>query len=155
MSNIELDDVDLDIINLLKDNARLSVREISKIVGKAPSTIVSRLKKLEKVGVIRGYVALIDYSKLNYQVNAVTLLQVDGAHIEEIEKALSSEPNVRAIYDVTGEYDVIILTTFKNVGELDRFIKRLLKMQHIKRSVTNIALRVVKETPNIKELIIY
>lgn len=153
MGDVVLDDVDLAIINLLKDNARLSIREISKIVRKAPSTIVSRLKKLEKMGVIRGYATLIDYSKLNYQVNAITLLQVDGAHIEEVEKTLSSEPNVRAVYDVTGEYDVIILTTFKNVGELDKFVKRLLKMQHVKRSVTNITLRVVKETPNIKELI--
>ncbi|MEM0453962.1 MAG: Lrp/AsnC family transcriptional regulator [Sulfolobales archaeon] len=153
MNNVELDNIDLAIINLIKDNARLSIRDISKIIRKAPSTVLSRLKKLERLGVVRGYVALIDYSKLNYQVNAITLLQVDGTHIEEVEKTLASEPNVRAIYDVTGEYDIIILTTFKNVGDLDKFIKRLLKMPYIKRSVTNIAFRIVKENPNVQESI--
>ncbi|MEM1680762.1 MAG: Lrp/AsnC family transcriptional regulator [Sulfolobales archaeon] len=151
MSNIELDEVDLAIINLIKNNARLSIRDISKIIKKAPSTVLNRLKRLERLGVIKGYVTLIDYSKLNYQVNAITLLQVEGAHIEELEKTLSSEPNVRAIYDITGEYDIIILTTFKNVGDLDKFIKRVLKIPYVKRSVTNIAFRIVKENPNIQE----
>ncbi len=151
MGEVGLDELDLAIINLLKDNARLSVREISKIVKRAPSTVLSRLRKLERLGVIKGYAALIDYSKLRYQVNAITLLQVDGAHIEEVEKMLTSEPNVRAVYDITGEYDIAILTTFKTMEELDKFIKRLLKHQYIKRSVTNIAFRIVKETPNIKE----
>lgn len=151
MVNIELDDVDIAIINLIRNNARLSIRDISKIIKKSPSTVLNRLKRLEKLGVIKGYVTLIDYSKLNYQVNAITLLQVEGAHIEEVEKTLSSELNVRAIYDITGEYDIIILTTFKNVGDLDKFIKRLLKIPYVKRSVTNIAFRIVKESPNIQE----
>ncbi|MCX8186595.1 MAG: Lrp/AsnC family transcriptional regulator [Sulfolobales archaeon] len=155
MSDVELDNIDLEIINLIKDDARLSVRDISRAIKKAPSTVLNRLRKLKKLGVIKGYVTLIDYSKLNYQVNAITLLQVEGTHIEDVEKSLSAEPNVRAIYDVTGEYDIIILTTFKNVGDLDRFIKRLLKMPYVKRSVTNIAFRIVKESPNLREPLTY
>lgn len=149
MSEVNLDEVDLSIVNILKRNPRISVRDISKIIRKSPSTIVSRIRRLEKLGVIKGYSVLIDYGKLGYQLNAITLLQVDGAHLEEAERILASEPNVRAVYDITGEFDVMIVSTFKNISELDAFIKRILKLPFIKRSVTNIAFRVVKEDPNI------
>lgn len=153
-TEVEVDELDLKILDVIKNDAKLSVREIAKILNKSPSTILSRIKKLEKVGVIKGYATLIDYSKLNYQVTAITLLQVEGPYIEEVEKLLASEPNVRAVYDVTGEYDVIVITLFKTVSELDNFIKRLLKVPHIRRSITSIAFRVIKDNPNIEKRLI-
>jgi len=68
------------------------------------------------------------------------MLKVDGAHIEDVEKILSSEANVRAVYDITGEFDVALIALFKGVDELDRFIKRILKNPYIKGSVTSIIL---------------
>jgi DNA-binding Lrp family transcriptional regulator len=153
-TEVEVDELDLKILDVIKNDAKLSVREIAKILNKSPSTILSRIKKLEKVGVIKGYATLIDYSKLNYQVTAITLLQVEGPYIEEVEKLLASEPNVRAVYDVTGEYDVIVISLFKTVSELDNFIKRLLKVPHIRRSITSIAFRVIKDNPNIEKRLI-
>ena len=153
-TEVEVDELDLKILDVIKNGAKLSVREIAKILNKSPSTILSRIKKLEKVGVIKGYATLIDYSKLNYQVTAITLLQVEGPYIEEVEKLLASEPNVRAVYDVTGEYDVIVISLFKTVSELDNFIKRLLKVPHIRRSITSIAFRVIKDNPNIEKRLI-
>jgi len=144
-----LDDIDLTIINSLKNNARLGIRELARRIGKSPSTVVSRIRRLEDLGVIKGYATLVDYGKLGYQVNAITLLQVDGAHIEEVELLLASEPNVRAVYDITGEYDIAMISTFKTVGELNNFIKKMLKSPYIKRSVTSIAFKVVKESPHI------
>ncbi len=144
-----LDEVDLAIINALKENAKLGIREISRMLRKSPSTIINRMRRLEKLGIIKGYTVLIDYSKLGYQINAITLLQVDGAHIEEVERVLALEPNVRSVYDITGEYDVMIISTFEDVSKLDAFIKKLLKLPYIKKTVTNIAFRVVKESPHI------
>jgi DNA-binding Lrp family transcriptional regulator len=153
-TEVEVDELDLKILDVIKNDAKLSVREIAKILNKSPSTILSRIKKLERIGVIKGYATLIDYLKLNYQVTAITLLQVEGPYIEEVEKLLASEPNVRAIYDVTGEYDVIVISLFKTVSELDNFIKRLLKVPHIRRSITSIAFRVIKDNPNIERRLI-
>jgi DNA-binding Lrp family transcriptional regulator len=153
-TEVEVDELDLKILDVIKNDAKLSVREIAKILNKSPSTILSRIKKLERIGVIKGYATLIDYSKLNYQVTAITLLQVEGPYIEEVEKLLASEPNVRAVYDVTGEYDVIVISLFKTVSELDNFIKRLLKVPHIRRSITSIAFRVIKDNPNIDKRLI-
>jgi len=144
-----VDELDLQILDLIKDNARLSIREIAKALGKSPSVVHRRLKRLERTGVIRRYVALLDYAKLGYGIHALTLLQVEGGYITDVEKILAQEPNVRAVYDITGEYDVAVITVFSSVNELDSFIKKILKVPYIKRSVTNIILRVVKDSPNI------
>lgn len=144
-----LDEVDLGILECLKNSSRLSIREIARAVGKSPSVVYSRLKRLEKLGVIRGYTVLINYRALGYEIHALTLLQVDGEHITDVEALLSREPNVRAVYDITGEYDIAIITVFSSVSELDSFIKRILKIPYIRRSVTNLVLRVVKDEPHI------
>ena len=144
-----LDDTDLRILDHLRSNARLSIRELSRAVGRSPSVVYSRVKRLERLGVVRGYTALVDYTALGYEVHALTLLQVDGAHITDVEELLAKEPNVRAVYDITGEYDIAIITLFSSVSELDSFIKRILRVPHIRRSVTNLVLRVVKDEPHV------
>jgi len=144
-----LDSLDLEILKALSRNSKLSIREISKIVKRSPSLVHSRIRRLERSGIIRGYTALVDYQKMGYDVYALTLLQVDGGHIVEVEEALSREPSVKAVYDITGEYDIAFISAFRSVGELDSFIKRILKNPYIKRSVTSIILRIVKDTPHI------
>jgi DNA-binding Lrp family transcriptional regulator len=145
-----VDDLDLEIIRLLIKNSKLSIREIAKSLGKAPSLIHSRIKRLERNNLIKAYTILLDYRRLGYDVYALTLLQVDGAHIVEVEEDLSREPNVKAVYDITGEYDIAVISVFKSVSELDSFIKKTLKNPYIKRSVTSVILRVVKDTPHIE-----
>jgi len=92
----------------------------------------------------------LDYKTLGYQIYSLIMLKVDGAHIEDVEKILSSEANVRAVYDITGEFDVALIALFKGVDELDRFIKRILKNPYIKGSVTSIIFKAVKDDINIK-----
>jgi DNA-binding Lrp family transcriptional regulator len=144
-----LDELDLQILDMIKGNARLSIRELARALKRSPSVIHRRLKRLERLGIVKGYTALLDYTKLGYGIHALTLLQVEGEHITDVERMLAQEANVRAVYDITGEYDIAIITVFSSVSELDSFIKRILKVPYIKRSVTNIILRVVKDSPNI------
>jgi len=150
---IKLDEVDLEIIKRLALTGREGIRELARSLGKSPSTIVFRIRRLEEVGIIKGFTTLIDYRKLGYQINALTLIQVDGAYIEKVEEMLAKEKNVRAVYDITGEYDIAIITTFKSIDDLDRFIKRLIKIPYVKRSMTSIAFRIVKETPHVEEFL--
>lgn len=145
----EVDELDLEILQALRRNARASVREIARQVGRSPSVVLSRLRRLEHRGIIKGYTVLVDYRRLGYEVYALTLLQVEGAHIAEVERALALEPNVRAVYDITGEYDVAVISVFRSVTELDSFVKRTLGNPHVRRSVTNLVLRVVKDEPHV------
>ncbi|PUA33270.1 MAG: hypothetical protein B7O98_02230 [Zestosphaera tikiterensis] len=149
----DIDAKDLYLLKELVVKGKVKVREVARELGLTPSALVYRVKKLEREGYIRKYTAIIDYRKLGYQINALTLLQVNGAHIEEVENLLAKEPNVKAVYDITGEYDVAVIASFKSVEDLDKFVKRLLKIPYVKRSTTSIAFRVVKETPHIEEFL--
>ncbi|HDN76059.1 MAG TPA: Lrp/AsnC family transcriptional regulator, partial [Acidilobales archaeon] len=77
---LKMDDVDIKIIKKLALTGREGIRELARMLGKSPSTIVFRIRRLEKAGVIKGFTALVDYRKLGYQINALTLIQVDGAY---------------------------------------------------------------------------
>ena len=149
----ELDKLDIEILKSVAFRGKTPVRELARSLDKSVSTVATRVRRLEREGYILSYTAIINYRKLGYQINALTLIQVDGAHIEEVEAALATEPNVRAVYDITGEYDIAIITSFKSVEDLDRFIKKMIKNPHVRRSMTSIAFRIVKETPHVEEFL--
>jgi len=146
---VELDEIDISILRLVIHDCSLSVREISRLLQKSPTTIAKKIQRLRDSGVIERCEAILNYKKLGYNIMALILINVDGAHIEDVEKMLSSEPNVRAVYDITGEFDVAVIALFRDVDELDRFVKKLLKNPYVKRSVTNVIFKAVKDEVNI------
>lgn len=150
MTYFELDDLDKQIINLIIEDCNRSIRELSRILNKSPTLVSKRLQRLKELGIVTKCEAILNYKNLGYSILALILLKVDGAHIEDVEKDLSYEVNVRAVYDITGEFDVALIAIFKNMDELDRFIKRILKNPYIKGSTTSIIFKAVKDDINIK-----
>ncbi len=149
----KLDRMDKEILRNVILRGREGIRALARELGKSPSTVSERLKRLERIGVIRGYTAIIDYSAIGYEVNAITLIQVEGEKIEEIEEMLAKQPNVRGVFDITGEYDIALIISFKSVRDLDKFIKNLIRNPYIKRSMTSLIFRVVKDTPHVEEFL--
>ncbi len=146
----ELDALDLEILRILTRNCRKSAREIARELGKSPTIIAKKMRRLEELGVIKSCRAVVDVKKLGYGIMALIMLNVEGAHIEDVEKLLAREPNVRGVYDITGEFDVAILALFRDVDEMDRFVKKMLKNPFIKRSVTSVVFKAVKDEINIE-----
>lgn len=140
-----LDDLDKEILRILIEDCSLSVRKIARMLGKSPTTIAKKVQRLKELGIVEKCTAVVNYKKLGYNLMALILFNVVGAHIEDVEKALASEPNVRGVYDVTGQYDVAVIAIFKDVEELDKFIKRILKHPNIKGSVTSVIFKAVKD----------
>lgn len=148
MAALALDDLDKRILEVLAARSKTSIRRLARILGKPVSTIYDRVKRLEKLGVIEKYTIKVNAQKIGYQVKALILVNVDGKHIEEVEKEISRHPNVLTVLDITGEYDVAVIAMFKSIEELDRFIKKLIKNPYIKQTRTSIAFRTVKEEIN-------
>lgn len=142
-----LDEVDMKIIRMLAGNSRLSLREIARELGVAVSTVHARLRKLVSSGVIHRFTILPDYDALGYPITALILVMVEGRHIEEAARRLAEDPHVVAVYDITGDYDIAVIAKFKSIPELNAFIKSVNKLFYIKRTITSIALRVIKEDP--------
>lgn len=137
------------LIELLRD-ARTSLRRLSEEMNVSPATLHNRLTRLVQEGMIRGFTALVDYTKLGYSLSAVIMAKVDGKHLVEFEREIANTDNIVAVYDVVGEYDVVLIAKFKNVEDLDNFLKQLLKNPKVERTYTSIVLNTVKEDPRVR-----
>lgn len=141
----KIDELDLGIIRELQEDARRSYREIADKLNVAEGTVYNRVNKLRELGVIKRFIPDVDFSKLGYDLTAVIGVMVEGGHLPEIEKQIAWEPNTTAVYDVTGDYDAIIVAKFKDRSSLNDFVKKILATEHVKRTYTMLVLNVVKE----------
>lgn len=146
----KIDDVDFRILSLLQEDCRLSFNKIAGKIGVSVGTAFNHVKGLEKKGIIKGYTAIVDSGKLGYSLTAIIMIQAEGTHLTEIENKIAKTTNVIAVYDITGDYDAAVIAKFKDRAGLSVFIKNLLAVPHIKRTVTNVALNVIKEDHEIK-----
>jgi Lrp/AsnC family transcriptional regulator for asnA, asnC and gidA len=143
----KVDELDYNLIRLLALNARQSIRELARELNLAASTVHARLMRLVKSGIIKRFTILPDYNALGYTVTVLILLQVEGGKIVEVGEYLARFPNVVAVYDITGDYDLALIAKFRSVDELDKFIKAVNRLPEVKRTVTSLALRSIKEDP--------
>ena len=144
-TSAQIDELDRKILRNLRVDSRKSYRTIAQEIGTTTATVIKRVKELEKKGVIRGYGADIDYEKLGYDITALVELIISKGKLIEVEREISKIPNVFGVYDVTGNYDAVILARFKSRRELDSMLKSLLKLDHVERTNTHIILNVIKE----------
>jgi DNA-binding Lrp family transcriptional regulator len=141
----KIDELDWRILNEYIADARLSCREVGKRIQASTATVLSRLRRMEGQGVIKGYSVILDYEKLGYTITAITEIVVSRGRLLEMEKEIARLPNALAVYDVTGDTDTIIISKFKNMDDLSLFTKKLLSMPYVERTNTHIVLTSVKE----------
>ena len=142
---MELNDIDLKILKALLEDARFSSRQIAKNVGVSVGTVLSRIKKMEDEGLIKGYSVILDHEKLGYALTVVTEITVAKGRLLETETEISKIPNVCGVYDVTGLTDAIIIAKFKTREDLGNFTKRLLALPYVERTNTHVVLTTIKE----------
>jgi len=145
-----IDDIDLQIVTLLQEDSRLSFNKIARKLGISAGTAYNRVKNLEANGVLKGYTVTLDPFKLGYALTAIIMIQAEGGHLTEVEQEIAKNTNVIAIYDITGDYDAAVVTKFKDRSTLNDFVKSLLATPYIKRTVTSVALDIIKEEYRIK-----
>jgi DNA-binding Lrp family transcriptional regulator len=144
-SNNALDITDTKIIRALEDDSRISLRKLAHNLGLTPNVLHNRIERLQKDGIITGYVPIIDSSKMGYTVTAIIMIQTEGGHVLEVENQIAKETNVLSVYDITGEYDAAVIAKFRDTAALNGFLKKLLTERYIKRTTTLIAANAVKE----------
>ncbi|MCW4007614.1 MAG: Lrp/AsnC family transcriptional regulator [Candidatus Bathyarchaeota archaeon] len=142
---MELNETDKKILENLLMDARLSSRQIAKNVGVSVGTVLSRVKKMEEDGLIKGYSALLDHEKLGYELTVVTEITVSKGKLVEMENEVAKLPGVCCVYDVTGLTDAIIIAKFKSREDLGKFTKHLLALPYVERTNTHVVLTTVKE----------
>ena len=144
------DELDKKIIRSLNENARKSFREVAKDVGTSVTAVIHRVKKFEDSGTIKGYIPLVDSGYFGMEWMAVIALRISQGKLLETQKNIARDARVIAVYDITGEWDSIVIGRFKDRQDLNDFIKNLLSQKNVYRSVTHIVLNVVKEEYRVK-----
>ncbi len=142
---MSIDETDRKILSEYLKDARSSFREVASKIGVAVGTVLSRTRKMEKAGLIKGYSVVLDHERLGYELTAITEITVSKGKLLEMEREIAKFPNICAVYDVTGLTDAIVIAKFRNREELSKFTKALLGMPFVERTNTHIVLTTVKE----------
>ncbi len=141
-----INDIDIQILNIIQQDARISNAEIARQVGLAPSAILERVRKLEERGVIRGYAAEIDASQIGFGLTAFVFVKTSFCG-SNIGSAMAEIPEVLEVHDIAGEDCYLLKVRAKNTDELGRFFREKLKLiPEIISSRTTIVLQTIKET---------
>jgi len=140
-----LDEIDERLLRNLLVDARQSARQLSLKLGISTVTVLSRIKKLEKAKIIKGYTAIIDHEKIGYSLTAIIEIMAKNDKIIGIEEEISKFENVCGVYDITGSTDTIIVAKFKERNELSKFVKALAVIPNVENTITHVVLNTAKE----------
>ncbi|MGB7296487.1 MAG: Lrp/AsnC family transcriptional regulator [Candidatus Aminicenantales bacterium] len=140
-----IDDLATKIVRALNQNARKSYREIAKEVGTSATAVINTVRKLEAGGAIRGYVPVVDPGYFGIDLVAIIALRISKGKLLETQERISSDRRVAAVYDITGEWDSLVIGYFRGRDDLNDFIKGILSLPFIDRTVTHLVLNVVKD----------
>ncbi len=146
-----IDDIDRKIILMLQQDARQSNAAIAEEVGLTVSTVHERVKKLERKGVIRGYVAVVDAEAVGKPIMAFIRLNVGSASADYVESKKSVrdvclvEPDVLECHGVAGDDCYILKVRAAGPKDLERLLERIRCNAQVSKSVTSIVLSTFKE----------
>lgn len=144
-----IDDLGRKIIRVLNEDARKSYREMAKQLGISVTAVINRIKKFEDMGVIKGYIPVVNREHFGIKLTALIALRLRQGNLLEIQKQISKDDRIAGVYDITGEWDSLIIGYFKDRKDLNDFIKSLLLKNSVDRSITHIVLNIVKEEKRI------
>jgi len=142
---MKLDKLDKKIMNVLILDSRLSYREIARTVKVSVVTVMNRIKKLEKDRIIKRYTSIVDYDKIGYDLEVMIEVRISKGKLFKVEKEIAVNKHVFAVYDLTGDFDCIILARFKNRKQMDSFLKKIQTYDFVERTNTRLILNTIKE----------
>ena len=143
-----IDDIDLRILDMLQRNGKLSQAKIAGAVGLTTPSVNERIKKMERHGMIKGFVALLDHEKMGLPLTAyidVTLEhpRFEKSFVDDLEKLLA----VQECHYVAGDFAYRLKVKAANPGALTDFIQhRLLVMKGVSGARTCLSLASKKES---------
>ena len=142
---MQLDETDRALLLLLSEDARISHRALARTLGIAQGTGTNRVRRLEETGVIQGYRVALNPSQLGWSMTIMAGLRIEKGRMINVQQKISADPRVFAVYDVTGDWDSIVLARVRDRADLDNLTKTVFTLEGVSRSYTHVVLNTVKE----------
>jgi len=131
---------DQQLLNLLRDDGRATITDIAKKLGVSRSTAQKRLERLENTGVIAGYTVRMSRDYLDREIKAHVLITVRPRETAEIIRMMTAIEEVRAIYSISGQYDLIAEVSALDVSRLDQIIDHVIEIDGVERTESSVIL---------------
>lgn len=145
-----LDKKDLEILRLLQSDAKLTVRDIAEKIHLSPTPTHERIKRMERAGVIRQYVALLDNRLVNRGIMVmcqVSLKDHDKRTARAFVQAISNFPEVLECYNISGEFDFLLKIVSSSMDSFHKFyMNKLSEIKGIGQTKSSFVMDVIKET---------
>ena len=148
--NYNLDKIDLKILKILQENAKITNLQLSAEIGLSPAPTLERVKKLETAKLIKGYYTQVNEEALGIGIKAIIQItlarQLENA-ISNFKKEINKIPEIMECYQVTGNADYILIALLKDIRDFENLIsQRLSKVEEIGQMQTMVILSKVKDS---------
>jgi len=158
-----IDEKDSKILEMLIGNGRISHRKISQESGIPVMTVLNRIKRMEKEGIIRNYTVKLNHEKLGFNCIAYMLINVDLSYTQknkstssEIGKNLSKFPFVSCVSNLSGKKDILLRLRARDIRELNKFVDKIGQMEGILSTETLVVLNDISRSVDVhKELMTF
>jgi DNA-binding Lrp family transcriptional regulator len=157
MKEIKLDEKDIQILKLLQEDCKKPIKEVARKIGSPITTVYAKVKRMECLGIIKYYNAILDYKKLGKGTtafifvsfgyrNSITDKPLDQ---REIAKMIAKFPEVLETHLITGDWDILIKVKAKDVDDIGKFVvDKLRKIEGIEKTLSCMVYDAVKESLN-------
>ena len=140
-----IDEKDLKILKILINNARIPYSDLAKRIGLSDVAVIKRIRKLENMGLIKGYTLIIDQRKLGYNLVSITGIDVESEKLFEVINMLREIPNVKYISITSGDHSIMTVIWAKNSVEMTNIHNKISAFEGVKRVCPAIILDVIKD----------
>lgn len=151
-----LDKTDIRILDVLTEQGRISISDLSAAIGLSQTPTVNRIRKLEETGVIKGYQAHLSEALLGGAISVftwVSLVDQKRETMSAFEKVMEASPEVMDCYLMTGDADYLLRIAMSGLGEFERFLtERLAGLSEVRSIRSSVALRPVVQKRRPPEL---
>lgn len=149
MENIVLDPSDRRLLALLQEDATISIADLAERIGLSPTPCWKRVKRLERVGLIRSRVALLDRAALGLDVTvfvAVRTTQHSDEWLQTFAEGVAQIPEVVEFYRMSGEVDYLLKVVARDIADYDRIYRKLIKVAPLHDVSSSFAMQEIKST---------
>ena len=149
---MNFDLTDLALLDLMQKDISMPIDELARRVGLTKTPCWRRIQKLEKSGVIKRKVALLDGSMLDRHVSVfvqVKTSQHNHEWLEDFSKTVSDFPEVAGFYRMSGEYDYLLRVIVRDIAAYDDFYKRFIEATSLTDVTSNFAMEEIKNSTEI------
>jgi DNA-binding Lrp family transcriptional regulator len=152
-----LNEKDLDILDLLQKNCRMTTKEIAQIIEAPVTTVFAKMKRMQELGIIKDYKAVLNAQKLNKGTTAFILASFSYRAKEDVSlsqrkiaKEIAMFPEVQEVHIITGDWDILIKVKERDVETIGKFvIDKLRFVKGIEKTLTCMVFETEKETTDI------